>query len=59
MRNPKIDELYDIVTNECYCIWSLFMENVSNEGWTTDRLLAEIGKCKDREALRRLVNKFI
>lgn len=54
-----MNELYNIVVNECYCIWSLFLENVANKGWTQKQLKAEAAKCKGREELIALVNKFI
>lgn len=54
-----MNELYDIVVNECFCIWGLFLENVANEGWTRKKLETEAAKCKDRDALRKLVNQFI
>ena len=57
MKN--MDRVWDIVVNECYCMWSLFLENVANEGYTKARFEAEVKKCKSKEELRRLVNKFI
>lgn len=54
-----MNELYDIVVNECYCIWGLFLENVANEGYTKAQFEAEVKKCKSKDELRRLVNRFI
>ena len=55
----KYEELWDVVVNDCYCIWGMFLENVRAEGWTIQRLKTEAEKCLDRKALQSLASKFI
>lgn len=58
MTTPeKIDILQDIVINECYCLWDLFIENVNNAGQYEFR--EKFQKCNSREELRKLVNQYI
>ena len=53
----KKDMLIDIVTNENYCLWELFCENVVSDG--TDKFAKAYKDCKTRDDLRKLVNKYI
>ena len=55
----RMYELQDIVANELFCLWPLFLENVEAEGWSAEQLESAVYECADRTALRKLVNQFI
>ena len=54
-----MNDLMEVVVNECYCAPSLFIENVAAEGWTMSRMCEEVSKMKDRAELLLFVNRFI
>lgn len=55
----RMYELMDIVANELFCLWPLFIENVEAEGWSAERLESAVYECNDRKALRKLASQFV
>ena len=55
----RMYELQDIVANELFCLWPLFIENVEAEGWSAEQLESAVYECVDRKALRKLASQFI
>jgi hypothetical protein len=58
-NTEKVMRLFDVVTNDMLCAWSIFLSNVEAEGWTGAMLLQEAEKCASKEDFVRLANKFI
>lgn len=58
-NTEKVMRLFDVVVNNCYCPWSVFLENVDNEGWSGAMLRQEAEKCESKEDFVRLANRFV
>lgn len=58
-NTDKVMRLFDIVVNECCCAWSIFLDNVESEGWTSDMLQSEIDMCNCHGDFMRLAGKFV
>lgn len=60
IRNTeKVMRLFDVVTDDMHCAWSIFLSNVEAEGWSGAMLQSEAEKCASKEDFVRLANKFI
>lgn len=58
-NTEKVMRLFDVVTNDMFCSWSIFLSNVEAEGWSGAMLQQEVEKCASKEDFVRLANKFI
>lgn len=58
-NTEKVMRLFDVVTNDMLCAWSIFLSNVEAEGWSGSMLQQEAEKCASKEDFVRLANKFI
>lgn len=58
-NTEKVMHLFDVVTNDMLCEWSIFLSNVETEGWTGAMLQQEAEKCASKDDFVRLANKFI
>lgn len=58
-NTEKVMRLFDVVTNDMLCSWSIFLSNVEAEGWSGTMLQQEAEKCASKEDFVRLANKFI
>lgn len=54
-----MDNLYDYVVYDCYCLYDLFLENVLDMGISKKELKVMVEECKDKKDLRKLVHRFI
>lgn len=58
-NTEKVMRLFDVVTNDMFCAWSIFLSNVEAEGWSGAMLRQEADKCASKDDFVRLANKFI
>lgn len=58
-NTEKVMRLFDVVTNDMLCAWSIFLSNVEFEGWSGAMLQQEVEKCESKEDFVRLANKFV
>ena len=58
-NTEKVMRLFDVVTFDMLCAWSIFLSNVEAEGWTGAMLQQEAEKCASKDDFVRLANKFI
>lgn len=58
-NTEKVMRLFDVVTNDMLCAWSIFLSNVEAEGWSGAMLRQDAEKCASKEDFVRLANKFI
>lgn len=60
IRNTeKVVRMFDVVVNDLYCSWNIFLENVESCGWTAEMLQKEIERCDNRGDFVRLANRFV
>ena len=58
-NTENVMRLFDVVTNDMLCAWSIFLSNVEAEGWSGAMLQQEAEKCVSKEDFVRLANRFV